>query len=86
MLTRPSWLYVYSDNIHDPNGNSAWCPGCGRRLIERDGYELGEWQLKNNCRTHCGCKIAGHFEARPGLWGNRRLPVRLGWFNVWKVM
>jgi pyruvate formate lyase activating enzyme len=70
--------YVYTGNVHDPDGSSTWCPGCGRRLIERDGYELGGWQLKNGCCANCGCKIAGHFAERPGGWGNRRLPVRLG--------
>jgi pyruvate formate lyase activating enzyme len=70
--------YVYTGNAHDPDGSSTWCPGCGRRLIERDGYELGEWQLKKNCCVHCGFEIAGHFAEQPGHWGNRRLPVRLG--------
>jgi pyruvate formate lyase activating enzyme len=70
--------YVYTGNVHDPDGSSTWCPGCGRRLIERDGYELGEWQLKKNCCAHCGFEIAGHFAEQPGHWGNRRLPVRLG--------
>jgi pyruvate formate lyase activating enzyme len=70
--------YVYTGNVHDPDGSSTWCPGCGRRLIERDGYELGEWQLNNHCCAHCGHRIAGHFEEHPGCWGNRRLPVRLG--------
>jgi pyruvate formate lyase activating enzyme len=70
--------YVYTGNVHDPDGSSTWCPGCGRRLIERDGYELGEWQLKKNCCAHCGFEIAGHFAEQPGHWGNRRLSVRLG--------
>jgi len=70
--------YVYTGNVHDPEGGSTWCPGCGQRLIERDGYELGEWQLKKNCCAHCGFEIAGHFAEQPGHWGNRRLPVRLG--------
>ena len=70
--------YVYTGNVHDPDGSSTWCPGCGRRLIERDGYELGEWQLKKNCCAHCGFEIAGHFAEQPGHCGNRRLPVRLG--------
>ena len=70
--------YVYTGNVHDPDGSSTRCPGCGRRLIERDGYELGEWQLKKNCCAHCGFEIAGHFAEQPGHWGNRRLPVRLG--------
>ena len=58
--------YVYTGNVHDPDGSSTWCPGCGRRLIERDGYELGEWQLKKNCCAHCGFEIAGHFAEQPG--------------------
>ena len=78
-ITRAQGLrYVYTGNVHDPDGSSTWCPGCGRRLIERDGYELGEWQLKKNCCAHCGFEIAGHFAEQPGHWGNRRLPVRLG--------
>jgi pyruvate formate lyase activating enzyme len=70
--------YVYTGNVRDPEGRSSWCPGCGRRLIERDGYEIREWQLKINRCAHCGFEIAGHFAAQPGHWGNRRLPVRLG--------
>ena len=70
--------YVYTGNVHDPEGSSTWCPGCGRQLIERDGYELGAWQLKKNCCADCGFEIAGHFAEQPGQWGNRRLPVHLG--------
>jgi len=70
--------YVYTGNVHDPEGGSTWCPGCNRRVIERNGYEIGEWQLKKNHCAHCGYKIAGHFADHPGNWGNRRLPVRLG--------
>jgi len=69
--------YVYTGNVRDPEGGSTWCPGCGRRLIERNGYDLGEWQLKINRCISCGFEVAGHFSARPGNWGNRRLPVRL---------
>jgi len=69
--------YVYTGNVRDPEGGSTWCPGCGQRLIERNGYDLGEWQLKINRCIACGFEVAGHFAARPGNWGNRRLPVRL---------
>ena len=70
--------YVYTGNVHDPDGSSTWCPDCGQRLIERDGYVLGEWKLNGKCCAHCGFEIAGHFAKQPGHWGNRRLPVRLG--------
>lgn len=70
--------YIYTGNIRDPEGTGTWCPGCGQRLIERNGYEIGEWLLKNNRCSRCGFKIAGRFAELPGDWGNRRLPVYLG--------
>ncbi len=69
--------YVYTGNVHDKDNSSTWCPGCGQRLIERDWYVLGEWNLKGNHCGQCGFEIAGHFGEKPGTWGNRRLPVRL---------
>jgi pyruvate formate lyase activating enzyme len=70
--------YVYVGNVHDPEGDSTYCPGCGKRVIERDWYELGEWNITadGNC-GHCGHAIAGVFEEKPGDWGARRLPVTL---------
>jgi pyruvate formate lyase activating enzyme len=67
--------YVYTGNVRDRAGGSTWCPGCGRRLIERDGYELGEWNLQGNRCAACGFEIAGHFNEKPGHWGARRMPV-----------
>lgn len=70
--------YVYTGNVHDPQGASTYCPGCGARVIERDWYSLGEWQLDaQGCCEKCRTPIAGVFAATPGRWGARRLPVRL---------
>jgi pyruvate formate lyase activating enzyme len=70
--------YVYTGNVHDRRGGSTWCPGCGALLIERDWFELGRWGLgPDGCCAACGETIAGVFEAQPGTWGGRRLPVRL---------
>lgn len=70
--------YVYTGNVHDPAGSSTYCHNCGLRLIERDWYTLGEWNLQNgNCKG-CGEPLPGHFEAQPGDWGSRRQPVYLG--------
>ncbi len=69
--------YVYTGNIHDPDGNSTWCPGCGQRVIERDWHVLGEWNLKDGRCADCGFKIRGHFNEQPAHWGGRRMPVRL---------
>lgn len=70
--------YAYTGNVHDQQGGSTWCHGCGEQLIQRDWYRLGHWQLDGQgaCR-HCGEKAAGHFDQAPGNWGARRLPVRI---------
>jgi pyruvate formate lyase activating enzyme len=71
--------YVYTGNVHDKDGGSTYCHGCGQRLIERDWYELGEWRLDAQGRcAKCLAPLAGVLEARPGTWGRRRLPVSLG--------
>jgi pyruvate formate lyase activating enzyme len=70
--------YVYTGNVHDPSGSSTYCPKCRTRLIERDWYQLGEWQLNDTgaCRK-CGTQLPGVFAGKPGTWGARRLGVRL---------
>jgi len=71
--------YAYTGNVHDLDGQSTRCHRCGAVLIERDWYELGAWRLDADGRcAACGERCAGVFEGRPGRWGARRLPVRLG--------
>jgi pyruvate formate lyase activating enzyme len=71
--------YAYTGNVHDPQGQSTWCHGCGELLVGRDWYELGEWGLVEDGRcARCGVRCAGVFEVLPGTWGSRRLPVRVG--------
>jgi len=69
--------YVYTGNVHDLPGGSTYCPGCGERLIGRDWYELSTWHLDGNACRSCGHVVPGVFEAAPGQWGRRRLPIRL---------
>jgi pyruvate formate lyase activating enzyme len=70
--------YAYTGNVRDREGGSTYCHSCGSLLIERDGYELGEWNLGAGglCRF-CGARCAGVFDDKPESWGSRRLPVRL---------
>ncbi|MBY6107055.1 AmmeMemoRadiSam system radical SAM enzyme [Ferrimonas balearica] len=75
--------YVYTGNVHDPKGGSTWCPGCGALVIERDWYQLGQWGVTADATgagrcAQCGEAIPGRFEAEPGRWGRRRVPVRMG--------
>jgi pyruvate formate lyase activating enzyme len=70
--------YVYTGNVHDRKGGSTYCPQCGTCVIERDWYELGQWQLTDTgaCKK-CGTQVPGVFAGPPGGWGARRLAVRL---------
>jgi len=70
--------HAYTGNVRDPEGDSTWCHGCGALLIERDRYQLGTWGLTPEGRcTACGAPCAGRFEAAPGTWGARCLPVEI---------
>jgi pyruvate formate lyase activating enzyme len=70
--------YAYTGNVHDPGGSSTYCPGCQARVVERDWYRLGEYQLSNDghCQA-CGTLIPGVYAGPPGPWGRRRLAVRI---------
>ena len=66
-------LHVYTGNVYDVEGQSTTCASCGRLLIERIGYHLGQWNLDaKGCCQFCGARLAGHFEAEPGHWDARR--------------
>jgi pyruvate formate lyase activating enzyme len=70
--------YVYTGNVHDTEGGSTFCHGCGEKLIGRDWYVLSDWNLSEDghCRS-CGTRCAGVFDGPPGDWGPRRQPIRL---------
>jgi len=69
--------YVYTGNVHDTEGSSTYCPSCQKRLIERDRYVLGEWNLRGGSCKFCGHKIAGKFETKPSNFGAKRIPVSI---------
>ena len=70
--------HVYTGNVHDREGQSTTCAGCGGLVIGRDWYELDAWNLddEGNC-LRCGTRLPGVFDGPPGTWGARRMPVRL---------
>jgi pyruvate formate lyase activating enzyme len=70
--------HAYTGNVHDEAGQSTYCHHCGQKLIGRNWYVLTAWNLTadGHCNA-CGTPCAGVFEAHPGTWGSRRLPVRL---------
>jgi len=70
--------YVYTGNVHDSEGGSTRCHHCKTRVIERDWYKLGEWQLdaKGAC-LNCGTQIPGVFNGAAGTWGRKRVAVSM---------
>ena len=73
--------HAYTGNVHDKGGGSTYCHACGELIIGRNWYVLSDWNLTENGRCRfCHTSCAGHFDAAPGSWGSRRLPVRLNQF------
>lgn len=79
---RQGMKFAYVGNVNDTQNQSTYCPACGQLLIERNWYELGEYQLKENCCGHCGETIPGRFDSRPGTWGRQRLPVKISDYSL----
>ena len=71
--------YVYTGNVHDTDGGSTFCHGCGSALIARDWYRILDYRITSDgkCRQ-CGAAIPGRFEEFRKPFGPRRIPVRLG--------
>ncbi len=69
--------YVYIGNVHDPERQQTYCPGCGRAVIRRMGYTVEGFDIHDGCCIHCRSPIAGRFDDAAGAWGNRRMPIRI---------
>jgi pyruvate formate lyase activating enzyme len=70
--------YVYTGNIHDPDGQTTTCAGCGDALIVRDWYVMKSYTVDDSgaCKR-CGTTVPGRFDGPVGTWGARRLPVTI---------
>ncbi|HEX4802782.1 MAG TPA: AmmeMemoRadiSam system radical SAM enzyme, partial [Myxococcaceae bacterium] len=71
--------FVYTGNVHDPEGGTTTCPRCGAQLIVRDWYEIKAYKLTadGGCPV-CGERVPGNFDRRAGGFGRRRIPVSIG--------
>ncbi len=79
--------FPYVGNVHDVQHQSTYCPNCSQLLIQRDWYQLGQYNIEatsdndvSQARGRCAkCKspIAGRFQSSPGTWGAKRQPVRI---------
>jgi pyruvate formate lyase activating enzyme len=69
--------YVYAGNILDVAHGSTYCPACKKCLIERAGYYIGAYRIKQNRCSFCGELIAGVLEDDKGTWKAQRARVEM---------
>jgi pyruvate formate lyase activating enzyme len=75
--------FVYTGNVHDTEGGTTSCPGCGAAVVVRDWYAIRHYALTDDgrCRA-CGYRLPGIFDGPAEGWGPRRLPI---WTNLSQV-
>ena len=71
--------HVYTGNVHDTEGGTTRCTGCGDALIRRDWYDIQHYGLDaQGACPRCGTPLAGRFGAAAESFGRRRIPLRVG--------
>jgi pyruvate formate lyase activating enzyme len=79
LARRTGLHHVYTGNVHDAEGGTTYCTGCGTPLIERDWYEIRRYELDaSGACPKCHKAAAGRYEAAHGHFGRRRMPVVIG--------
>jgi len=53
--------YCYVGNVHDPEGQTTFCPGCGAALIKRNWHSVFKNDLKNGRCPHCKTPLSGRW-------------------------
>ncbi len=76
--------YVYTGNVHDPEGETTFCPGCGARVLEREGFAVVRARLRGAACAACGARIAGRF-AGAGVAPTTGERIPLGVPRPWAV-
>lgn len=51
--------FVYTGNIPGEQGENTFCPHCKTLLIERWGFQIQKYQIKENTCANCGTRIEG---------------------------
>jgi pyruvate formate lyase activating enzyme len=70
--------YVYTGNVHDPEGGTTYCPKCREALIVRDWHRIESYRLTDEGKCPgCGTAIPGRFERFDAKrqFGRRRIAV-----------
>ena len=53
--------YVYTGNLHDPTGQTTFCPACSSPVIARDWYAIDPVGLSDGTCATCRTPIPGRF-------------------------
>ncbi len=51
--------YVYTGNVPGNSAENTFCPGCGKMVIERWGFQIGSLRIKEGRCALCGVEIDG---------------------------
>ncbi|MBW2134949.1 MAG: AmmeMemoRadiSam system radical SAM enzyme [Deltaproteobacteria bacterium] len=62
--------YVYIGNVRENPAENTYCHNCGKLIIPRRGYMIGEVKMKDGACAFCGTKI-------PGIWLGPSLKLTL---------
>jgi pyruvate formate lyase activating enzyme len=70
--------FVYTGNVHDPEGQTTTCPHCGEPLIVRDWYRIDRYAVSDTGQCDgCGAAVPGIFAGPAGDWGPKRQPIHI---------
>lgn len=70
--------YVYTGNMHDPEGDTTYCPKCRHAAVVRDWYEILHYDLTpHGACPECGTTLAGRFGEFGKPFGSRMIPVQM---------
>jgi pyruvate formate lyase activating enzyme len=51
--------YVYTGNVPGDEGEDTYCPQCGKKLIDRTGFQIRKYQVVENRCYNCGMQVDG---------------------------
>lgn len=54
--------FVYTGNVRGGEGEDTLCPGCGKAVIGRTGFQVKSIEVEQGKCRFCQCKIAGVWE------------------------
>jgi pyruvate formate lyase activating enzyme len=49
--------HVFLGNVSEPGGEDTVCPGCGRIVIRRRGYDVVSDEVRDGACAHCGAAV-----------------------------